>query len=218
MPGTLRGAEPVATMISFVAVSVCLPPSCSVTSTRLPPVSRAVPLIQSILFFLNSISMPPVRPAIILSLRACTAAMSMRHRAPSMPVRPHSFAACAIFSACACSSSALVGMQPQMRQVPPSAFCFSTTATFKPELRRANRGHVPAGARANDDDVVLVGHTARSLPGLRLKTCLCVANPTASMSLGTEPSRSSLFRTTAARMSAGRGAAAPADRPWPSSP
>ena len=56
-------AEPVATMSSFVAVSVCLVPSCSVTSTLLPPVSRAVPLIQSILFFLNSISMPPVSPA-----------------------------------------------------------------------------------------------------------------------------------------------------------
>src|SRR6187551_2318892 len=36
------------------------------------------------------------------------------------------------FSACACSRSAFVGMQPQIRQVPPSAFCFSTTATFLP--------------------------------------------------------------------------------------
>ena len=45
---------------------------------------------------------------------------------------PHSFACRAISRACACSSNALVGMHPQMRQVPPSAFCFSTTAVFRP--------------------------------------------------------------------------------------
>src|SRR5688572_7441181 len=132
MPGTLRGVDPVATTISLVAASDCFPPSCNVTSTPRPPVSRAVPLIQSILFFLKSISLPPVRPAIILSLRACTAGMSIDTAAPSMPLKPHSFAACAIFSACACSSNALVGMQPQIKQVPPSAFCFSTTATLRP--------------------------------------------------------------------------------------
>ena len=52
--------------------------------------------------------------------------------APRRCVTPHSFACCATFSACACSSSALVGMQPQIRQVPPSAFCFSTTAILSP--------------------------------------------------------------------------------------
>src|SRR5688572_20610997 len=51
---------------------------------------------------------------------------------PAGSVTPHSFACCTTFSACACSSRALVGMQPQMRQVPPSAFCRSTTATFFP--------------------------------------------------------------------------------------
>ena len=78
--------------------------------------------------------MPLVRPVTIRSLRACTWAMSMAtatgRRSPM--VTPHSFAFWTIFSACACSSSALVGMQPQSRQVPPSAFCFSTTATFRP--------------------------------------------------------------------------------------
>src|SRR5216684_948 len=47
-------------------------------------------------------------------------------------VRPQAFAFRAIFSACACSSRALVGMHPQSRHVPPSAFCFSTTATLRP--------------------------------------------------------------------------------------
>ena len=70
---------------------------------------------------------------------------------------PHSFACWTIFSACACSSSALVGMQPHSRHVPPSAFCFSTTATVEAELRGADRGDVAAGARADHDDVVFAG-------------------------------------------------------------
>ena len=56
MPGTLRGADPVATMISLRARSVCFSPSN--TSTPPLPASRAVPLIQSILFFLNRNSTP----------------------------------------------------------------------------------------------------------------------------------------------------------------
>ncbi len=74
MPGTLRGSEPVAMTISFRAVSVCASPP--VTSTVPLPARRALPLIQSILFFLKSSSMPPVSPLTILSLRACTWAMS----------------------------------------------------------------------------------------------------------------------------------------------
>ena len=131
MPGTLRGADPVATMISLRARSVCASPSN--TSTPPLPVSRAVPLIQSILFFLNRNSTPLVRPVTTRSFRAWTCVMSMPTAAAAAPiVTPHSFAFWTIFSACACSSSALVGMQPQSRHVPPSAFCFSTTATFSP--------------------------------------------------------------------------------------
>ena len=132
MPGTLRGADPVATMISRVARIERVSPSN--TSTPPLPVRRAVPLIQSILFFLKRYSTPLVRPVTILSFRACTCFMSMPTAAapPSSIVTPHSLAFCTIFSACACSSSALVGMHPQMRHVPPSAFCFSTTATLRP--------------------------------------------------------------------------------------
>ena len=53
-------------------------------------------------------------------------------RRASPIVRPHSFQFCAIFSACACSSSAFVGMHPQLRQVPPSTGARSTTAVFNP--------------------------------------------------------------------------------------
>ena len=128
MPGTLRAYDPVATTISF-AVSVCF--SSPVTSTVPGPASFALPLIQVTLFFLNRNSTPRVRMVTILSLRPCTWFMSMR-AGWSPRMSPHSFAACAIFSAWACSSSAFVGMHPQFRHVPPRAFCRSTTATLRP--------------------------------------------------------------------------------------
>ena len=129
-PGTLRGCEPVAMTISFVAWSVCGCSPVDLDRRRLPA-RRAVPLIQSILFLRKRNSTPLVRVVTTLSLRACTCFMSMRTLAPSID-SPHSFAFCATLSAWACSSSAFVGMQPQIRQVPPSAFCFSTTATRRP--------------------------------------------------------------------------------------
>src|SRR6187402_207870 len=59
--------------------------------------------------------------------------MSMVGLTSAFPkLMPHSDASCAIFSACACSRSALVGMQPQLRHVPPSTGCRSTTATVRP--------------------------------------------------------------------------------------
>src|SRR4051812_774082 len=128
-PGTLRGCDPVATMISLRAVSVCCCPS--VTSTLPFPARRPLPLIQSILFFLNSSSTPPVRPLTIRSLRDWTCAMS-RPMAASPSVKPHSFQSWAILSECACSSSAFVGMQPQFRQVPPRTGARSTTAVRRP--------------------------------------------------------------------------------------
>ena len=49
-------------------------------------------------------------------------------------------------------------MQPQFRQVPPSAGARSTTAVFKPELRGADGRHVAAGSGPNHHDVVCVRH------------------------------------------------------------
>ena len=69
-PGTLRGADPVAMTISLDAARLCLSPSTTSTVPR--PVIAAVPLIHSILFFLNRNSTPFVRPVTTLSLRACT--------------------------------------------------------------------------------------------------------------------------------------------------
>ena len=54
-------------------------------------------------------------------------------------------------------SSALVGMQPQFRQMPPRC-SRSTSATFMLELRRADGRHVAAGTAADDDQVEALGH------------------------------------------------------------
>ena len=119
MPGTLRGADPVATTISR-ARSVCA--SAPVTSTVPLPASRAVPFTHVILFFLNRNSTPFVMPVTILSLRACTRVMSIVGVTSPLPkLIPHVADSWAILNACACSRSALVGMQPQFRHVPPSA-------------------------------------------------------------------------------------------------
>ncbi len=153
MPGTLRGCDPVATMISRVAESICAWPS--VTSTRPLPARRPLPLIQSILFFLKRSSIPPVRPLTILSFRVCTWPMSMPIAAWPM-VRPHSFHSCATLSAWACSRSALVGMQPQLRQVPPSVGRALDDRGSQPQLGGTDGGHVAAGPRPDHHYVVSV--------------------------------------------------------------
>ena len=130
MPGTLRGRRPGGDDDLLRFDHLRRRPSV-VTSTLPPPSSRPLPVMRSILCFLNRKSMPPVRPLTILSLRAWTAAMSME-MAPGGSTSPHSFDSWAILSAWACSSSALVGMQPQFRQVPPSTGARSMQAVRRP--------------------------------------------------------------------------------------
>ena len=85
--------------------------------------------------------------------------MSMRDGAPPEPmVTPHSFACCTTFSACACSSSALVGMQPHEQAGPAERLLFLDDGDREAELRGADGGDVAAGAGADHDDVVFVGH------------------------------------------------------------
>ncbi len=83
--------------------------------------------------------------------------------AASPSVRPHSFQSWATFSAWACSSSALVGMQPQFRQVPPEGRRAFDDGGREPELRGADGGDVAAGAGADHDDVVFVRHSVTCL-------------------------------------------------------
>ena len=110
--------------------SVCLSPS--VTSTVPLPASRAGALDPVDLVLLEQELDAAGEALDDLVLARLDLGHVDADRRPRRCVRPHSFQFCAIFSACACSSSALVGMQPQFRQVPPSAGARSTTAVFSP--------------------------------------------------------------------------------------
>ncbi len=155
MPGTPRGADPVATMISSRARSVCCSPSN--TSTPPLPVSRAVPLIQSILFFLNRNSTPLVRPVTTRSLRVCTWLMSMVTAAPPSEIAP---------VLRVLRDLERVGMLEQRlgRNAAPQQagaaerLLLLDHGGLQTELRGANGGDVSAGSRADDDDVVFLSH------------------------------------------------------------
>ena len=156
-------------MSSLAAVSVCVPPACSATSTPLPPVSRAVPLIQSILFFLKSISMPPVSPVTSCPCGRAPPACRCRPCRRRYPLRPHSLADCATLSAWACSSSALVGNAAPDEAGAAERLLPLDHRHLQPELRGANRRHVAARPRAHHHHVVFARH-ARLLPARPVAT------------------------------------------------
>ena len=164
MPGTPRGDEPVATMISLRARSVCVSPSK--TSTPPLPVRRAVPLIQSILFFLNRNSTPLVRPRDDPVLaRLDLGHVDGRSRdGPDGAARagrrltPHSFACWTTFMACACSSSALVGNAAPQQAGAAERLLLLDDGDLEAELRGADRRDVAAGSGADHDHVVVLGH------------------------------------------------------------
>ena len=81
-----------------------------------------------------------------------------RRRRETGSMTPHSPACSTTFSAWACSSRALVGMQPQLRHVPPSAGVTFDHGHAETELRRTNGRDVAAGAGADDDDIESVRH------------------------------------------------------------
>ena len=63
-------------------------------------------------------------------------------------------------------------MQPQLRQVPPSVGCRSTTAVFAAG-RGANCGNVAAATRADDDEIVL--DQANAQPSVLAEVVISVA-------------------------------------------
>ena len=141
-------------MISLRARSVCVSPSK--TSTPPLPVSRAVPLIQSILFFLNRNSTPLVRPVTTRSLRACTCAMSM----PTARVAANRDAP--LLRVLNDLQRVRVLEQRLGRDAAPQQagaaerLLLLDDRDLEAELRGADGGHVAAGAGADDDDVVFV--------------------------------------------------------------
>ena len=132
------------------------------TSTRPPPASRPVPLIQSILFFLKRNSTPLVRPVTILSLRACTRAMSMAGvRAPlaerDAPLGGvlRDLQRVRVFEQRLGGNAAPVEARAAEHGLPLD------DGGRQAELRGADRGDVAAGAGADDDEIVAIGHQGR---------------------------------------------------------
>mmetsp|Transcript_960 Transcript_960/g.3099 ORF Transcript_960/g.3099 Transcript_960/m.3099 type:complete len:330 (-) Transcript_960:153-1142(-) len=131
MPGRSVCVEPVARS-TFLVVSVSLPPSASATSTVSPlPASLPQPLTYFTLFFLNRPSMPLVRPPTAFSLDFIISA-TFTFTAPSISMPCFLKFFWASWYRCVVCSSALDGMQPTLRHVPPRVPRPSTHATLMP--------------------------------------------------------------------------------------
>ena len=123
-PGSGVTDEPVA-ITMFLAVTLC-PPTLTVCGS----VKLARPLSQVTLFFLNRNSMPPVSCFTASRRWPCMASRSSSG-VTLMPIlaRLPFLAASKYSDAC---SIALDGMQPTLRQVPPSVSRSSAQAVFSP--------------------------------------------------------------------------------------
>ena len=128
MPGRLTETEPVAMTMFLVWISWPAPVS-GVTSTRPGAAIEPMPRKAVILFFLNRNSTPVTLERTVSSLcasicgRLSCGVTSMPKLRKLWPASSNNSEAC---------SSALDGMQPMLRQVPPKVAHFSTTATFMP--------------------------------------------------------------------------------------
>ena len=127
--GSCATSEPVAMQIALVS-NVCLEPSAAVTSTWPAPRTVPIPVKVSTLFFLNRNWMPCTLEATESLLCFIIALRSSLGLPMLMPSAGKSWVASSNRSE-ACSS-ALEGMHPTLRQVPPKVARFSTTATLRP--------------------------------------------------------------------------------------
>jgi hypothetical protein len=125
--GGTQALAPEATMM-WSAVSSAFPPSLSAMTTRFGPASLAVPRTISTWRPCSSVLTPPVSCFTTFCLRSSIQPQLTRGSPTSMP---NSFARRICSSRCAETIHALVGMQPQLRHVPPSS-SFSTTAVLSP--------------------------------------------------------------------------------------
>ena len=154
IPGSGMLSDPVA--IRIAPVSTSWPPGAPVSSATRPGAAmRALPLSQSTLFLRNRNSTPRVRVPTTLSLRAIIAARS----SPTSPtLTPCSARACrASTNFSDDCSSAFDGMQPILRQVPPSVARESTQAVRMPSWA-ARIAATYRRSGADHDDVVALGH------------------------------------------------------------
>ena len=125
MPGMARGTEPVHRIVAR-PFSVC--PS---TETAPSAVSFPSPMITCTLRRLSNPESPPCNCLTMPALRVLAAGQSGSATTPSGSFTPCAPAWFTVRKTSAACSSALAGMQPRCRQVPPT-FSFSTRATVRP--------------------------------------------------------------------------------------
>ncbi len=130
MPGIARGADP-AQMITARPDSVCVPPSSAVTATAPSAVSRPQPITTLTLRRLSRPDSPLCRLPTMPALRLFAAGQSGSGVTPPGSFTPCSPAWLTVRNTSAACSSALAGMQPRCRQVPPTLSA-STRATDSP--------------------------------------------------------------------------------------
>ena len=124
-PGISRGTEPAARM-TLVPVIWVVDPSLPVTVTTWSGPSDPHPLNTSTLRPLHIAATPPTSPATIFCLRSW---VTLKFTLGALASMPNSAAWATWRWTAAVSRNALAGMQPRLRQVPPSAST-STSATF----------------------------------------------------------------------------------------
>ena len=117
-------------MTMFFVSTTWFEPSSALTSTCPAAAMRAEPWKASILFFFSRNSTPLTLPSTPSSLKAIMVLRSSFGAETLMPISPKwRLASSKRSEAC---SSALDGMQPMLRQVPPWVLRFSTTAVVSP--------------------------------------------------------------------------------------
>ena len=129
-PGSGVTSEPEAIRMLRAARVSLTAPSSPTTATEPAASMRPAPRNDATLFFLNRNSMPLVVAPTTSPLRFIICAKSSLGAATTMPCAARSWPASSNrWEDC---RRALEGMQPTLRQVPPSVARFSTTATFMP--------------------------------------------------------------------------------------
>ena len=122
---SLTGTEPLATIIT----SAVRPSSLSPWTFTVPtPATSPTPLCTATPLALSSPPTPPTRRRTTLCLRFSSAGQSSVTESPFRPIRSPCFTMRYNSEVC---NSALVGMQPTFRQVPPR-FSFSTRCVSAP--------------------------------------------------------------------------------------
>ena len=139
--GSVTGSEPAA-MIACSKLTVVVAPSSAVTSTWFIEVNPPVPETVVTLRCLARPASPPVSRETTPSFQPRSASRSMVGAAKVSPLPDISLVSAMTLAAC---SSALEGMQPTLRQTPPSGPRLSTMTTCLPRSAARNAAVYPPG-------------------------------------------------------------------------